>query len=79
MNAAGITARSRHKTTIVEFLISLRFMRLNQVDPLFPNSDLEVDFDFVRLSAVSTVPEPNSWQLVSLTVLAISQRRLRPR
>ncbi|MEM6471739.1 MAG: PEP-CTERM sorting domain-containing protein [Planctomycetota bacterium] len=39
--------------------LSIRLVNLNEVDPLFPNADLEVDFDNVRLTAVS-VPEPSS-------------------
>jgi len=38
--------------------LSIRLVNLNVVDPAFPNSDLEVDFDDVRLdaTAVSAVP-----------------------
>lgn len=35
--------------------LSIRLVNLNVVDPAFPNSDLEVDFDDVRLDALSTL------------------------
>lgn len=49
--------------------LGIRLVNLNRIDPLFPNSDLEIDFDNVRLSATAVVPEPSS-QLVLLVVLS---------
>lgn len=43
--------------------LSIRLVNLNQVDALFPTSDLEVDFDNVRLS-VTAIPEPSAAVLV---------------
>ncbi len=55
--------------------LAIRLVNLNQIDPLFPNSDLEVDFDLVRLSAISSVPEPGcAWLLVTLGTLAMARR-----
>lgn len=39
--------------------LAIRLVNLNEVDPLFADSDLEVDFDNVRLDA-TLVPEPAS-------------------
>ena len=36
--------------------LGIRLVNLNIVDPLFPNSDLEVDFDDVRLDALELIP-----------------------
>jgi len=61
--------------------LGIRLVNLNSIDPLFPNSDLEIDFDNVRLSATAVVPEPSS-QLVLLVVLSglqFSRVRLRRR
>jgi hypothetical protein len=49
-------------------LLGIRLINLNQVDSAFPNADLEVDFDHVRLTAVSAVPEPTA--LIPLSILA---------
>jgi len=37
--------------------LQIRLVNLNQVDAMFPNANLEVDFDNVRLTATA-VPEP---------------------
>jgi hypothetical protein len=36
--------------------LRIRLVNLNVVDPAFPNSDLEVDFDNVRITATPVVP-----------------------
>lgn len=59
--------------------LQIRLVNLNQVDPLFPAADLEVDFDNVRLNATLTaIPEPSSMLLIALTLAGCSLRR-RPR
>jgi hapalindole H/12-epi-hapalindole U/12-epi-fischerindole U synthase len=58
--------------------LGIRLVHLNRIDPLFPNSDLEIDFDNVRLSTAVVVPEPSSQllMLVVLTGLQFSRVRL---
>lgn len=50
--------------------LGIRLVNLNQIDPMFPTADLEVDFDLVRLQAVA-VPEPSSLAAVTLTVVSL--------
>ncbi len=57
-------------------LLSIRLINLNQIDVAFPNSDLEVDFDHVRLNAV-TVPEPTGLMVLSILAATIVARRSR--
>lgn len=91
---ANMIAEGAFATSTVQFttganhgqlgqLLGIRLVSLNQVDPLFPASDLEVDFDHVRLSAITAVPEPGSMLLVAtLSTLALAHRtcsRLRQR
>ena len=47
--------------------LAIRLVNLNIVDPLFPGSDLEVDFDDVRLSADTTTPSVplRTWPLAA--------------
>jgi hypothetical protein len=59
--------------------LGIRLISLNQIDAAFPLSDLEVDFDNVRLNAV-TVPIPPLLPLVALACATLvlprkSQRR----
>ncbi len=56
--------------------LGIRLVNLNQVDPLFPSSDLEVDFDHVRLTGVSAVPEPSSLCTLSILILGVVLQRL---
>ncbi|QDT08912.1 PEP-CTERM sorting domain-containing protein [Planctomycetes bacterium K23_9] len=59
--------------------LQIRLVNINQIDALFPDSDLEVDFDFVRLNATA-VPEPSSFALLLAgTVIATVRRRRRIR
>ena len=53
--------------------LGIRLVNLNIIDALFPGSDLEVDFDNVRLDA-TPVPEPTSL-LALLATLAMLRRR----
>jgi hypothetical protein len=58
-------------------LLGIRLVNLNQIDPLFPGADLEVDFDHVRLDAVA-VPEPSGLLTVlGLTAFTIAFSRRR--
>lgn len=54
--------------------LGIRLVNLNIQDPDFPGADLEVDFDNVRLDAVS-VPLPPALPLVGLALLALSRQR----
>jgi hypothetical protein len=57
--------------------LAIRLVNLNVVDPLFPDSDLEVDFDNVRLTATA-VPEASSLALLgSVGLVLIGWRRRR--
>ena len=51
--------------------LGVRLVNLNVVDPAFPDADLEVDFDNVRLEATA-VPEPAALALAALGLLAIA-------
>ena len=51
--------------------LGIRLVNLNIEDPTFPNSDLEVDFDNVRLDAVA-VPEPSSIFLAVAAIVLIA-------
>ncbi|GAB4180519.1 MAG: hypothetical protein Fur0032_21490 [Terrimicrobiaceae bacterium] len=57
--------------------LGIRLVNLNVVDPAFPGSDLEVDFDDVSLSAVA-IPEPGAAAMILLggiVVWATARRR----
>ncbi len=55
--------------------LGIRLVNLNVVDPAFPSSDLEVDFDAVSLTA-NAVPEPSALMLLSgCALLAVLRRR----
>jgi len=56
--------------------LGIRLVNLNQVDPSFTDSDLEVDFDDVRLDA-TPVPSPTAIVLLiaSLPPLLLTRRR----
>lgn len=59
--------------------LSIRLVNLNQVDASFPASDLEVDFDDVRLTATAVaVPEPAAFPaLAGVAALAAGLLRRR--
>lgn len=52
--------------------LGIRLVNLNEVDPLAPTADLEVDFDNVRLAAVP-VPEPATIALVIAGLILMSE------
>jgi hypothetical protein len=54
--------------------LGIRLVSLNVVDPTFPNADLEVDFDNVRLS-MTAVPEPATLGFLGATCVGILLRR----
>ena len=55
--------------------LQIRLVNLNQIDAGFPNADLEVDFDNVRLNATA-VPEPaTSFLLASIGLAWLGLRR----
>jgi len=56
--------------------LQIRLVNLNEVDLTFPNANLEVDFDNVRLTSV-VVPEPSSLALVAIFTTAVLGRRRR--
>lgn len=59
--------------------LQVRLVNLNQVDASFPNADLEVDFDNIRLNAFA-VPEPTCFAILSIaSTLIIGRRRIRNR
>ena len=61
--------------------LTIRLVNLNVVDPAFPSSDLEVDFDDVRLDATGAPPPPvpfGGWPL-AVALLAAGAWRLRRR
>lgn len=53
--------------------LAIRLVNLNVVDPAFPDSDLEVDFDNVTLTA-NAVPEPSAALLLILGGAALLAR-----
>lgn len=53
--------------------LGIRLVNLNQVDPMFPGSDLEVDFDEISLTAVA-VPEPSAFLLTAVGSLLLTLR-----
>ncbi len=55
--------------------LEIRLVNLNEIDPAFPNSDLEVDFDDVRLDAIP-VPTPSSLALFVASVPTLLFARL---
>ena len=59
--------------------LGIRLVNLNVLDAGFPLTVLEVDFDNVRLSAVSAVPEPTSLLLIALMTAPFLIRRLKAR
>lgn len=54
--------------------LQIRLVNLNQVDPLAPAANLEVDFDNVRLD-VTSVPEPSGLFCLGLAVCCWQARR----
>ena len=56
-------------------LLGIRLVNLNRIDPLFPTSDLEVDFDNVRLSTIASVPEPSCSVMLSIAAAAFAGLR----
>ncbi len=52
------TATSGHSQ--IGQVLGIRLVNLNLIDSSFPDSDLEVDFDNVRMNAVTAIPEPSS-------------------
>lgn len=87
---AGSLAEGAFSTSTLQFtadpdhlqlgqLLGIRLVNLNRIDPLFPSSDLEVDFDHVRLSAITSVPEPNSLFMISTAMLGLTFLRLNRR
>jgi len=55
--------------------LEIRLVNLNQIDPAFTDSDLEVDFDDVRLDA-TLVPSPSSFALFAASVPPLLFARL---
>lgn len=55
--------------------LGTRLVNLNVVDAGAPAADLEVDFDNVRLDAVTTVPEPTGLLPVAVTVASLALAR----
>ncbi len=59
--------------------LQIRLVNLNQVDASFPDANLEVDFDNVRLS-MTAVPEPSGILLLAMgSVVALRRRASRER
>ncbi len=58
--------------------LEIRLVNLNEIDPAFPGSDLEVDFDDVRLDA-TPVPTPTSLALFAASVPPLLFARLMSR
>lgn len=78
---ASVLTDGQFATSTIEFVtgasppdaeIGIRLVNLNDVDPDFPFSDLEVDFDHVRLDA-TPVPEPGVMP-IALAMLALRRR-----
>jgi hypothetical protein len=76
---AGLIAEGTFTTSTVQFstgashdqlgqALRIRLVNLNVIDLDFPDADLEVDFDNVRLSAVP-IPEPSSLVMFVLGLL----------
>jgi hypothetical protein len=74
---AGLIPEGQFRTSLVSFttgashanlgqFLSIRLVNLNQIDAAFPGADLEVDFDHLRMSSISAVPEPSSLMLLSI-------------
>lgn len=85
---AGTIPEGQFRTSTVNFQVGashallgqalgIRLVNLNVVDASSPNSDLEVDFDFVRLNRITAVPECSSLVLVSFVLPIFYRRRLR--
>jgi hapalindole H/12-epi-hapalindole U/12-epi-fischerindole U synthase len=84
---AGLIPEGEWGTSTVEFQtgaahallgqsLGIRLVSLNQIDPAFPDADLEVDFDHVRFSSVG-IPEPSSLLLLGFAMSLMGFRRLR--
>lgn len=84
---AGSIAEGAFATSTVSFTtgaahshlgqqLMIRLVNLNVVDPLFPNADLEVDFDDVRLDA-TVVPIPPSLPLLAGAIAGLAMIRRR--
>lgn len=84
---SGMIDEGRWGTSTIEFDASaaqphigqplgIRLVNLNIVDIAFPNADLEVDFDNVRLSTVP-VPEPSALVLLGTCGFQLAIRRRR--
>lgn len=87
---AGALAEGDFLTTLVEFQtgadhallgqsLGIRLVNLNIVDPGHVAADLEVDFDNVRLSKFTAVPEPNMAILLATATLVWRVNRYRQR
>ena len=72
-----VTFVSSANPELIGQALAIRLVNLNIVDGLFPGSDLEVDFDNVRLSAVA-VPVPPLLPLLVLTLGALYAGARRP-
>ena len=58
--------------------LQIRLVNLNLVDAAFPDADLEVDFDNVRLDAtISAVPEPSAALPILVAVMNLMRIRRR--
>ncbi len=85
---AGSIPEGQFRTSTVNFQVGathallgqplgIRLINLNVVDASSPDSDLEVDFDFVRLNRITAVPECGSLVMVSLALPILFGRRRR--
>lgn len=83
---AGSIAEGFFETSTVEFTtgathdqlglaLGIRLVNLNEIDLAFPDANLEVDFDNVRLSSFAAVPEPNMC-LALLSLCCLAYRRV---
>ncbi len=83
---AGSIPEGQFRTSTVNFQVGashallgqalgIRLINLNVVDSSSPDSDLEVDFDFVRLNRITAVPECSSIVMVSLALPILFGRR----
>jgi len=77
----GLIPEGEFATSTIEFTtgaahaqlgqaLGIRLVNLNEIDPLFTESDLEVDFDNVQLDA-SAVPEPATSAFAGCGLLAL--------